>query len=71
MVSHRQVWCGLGLADIVGHMHVVAHLNRDPNDRQAHGQDVLGGGAVVAGAHVALERVLRFARRIGSARWEN
>ena len=37
------------------HVGVVPHLDGDSHDGKAHGHDVAWGGAVVPGAHVALE----------------
>lgn len=56
--SHHCIWRLLCLCHVILHMHPVVHLHRCPDSTQAHGQDVLGGGAVVAAAHVAPERVL-------------
>ena len=47
---------GLRLRDVVGHVREVAHLDRRADDVHAHRDDVLRRRAVVARAHVALER---------------
>jgi hypothetical protein len=46
----------LRLGDVVGHVREVAHLQRRADDVGAHLDDVLRRGAVVARAHIALER---------------
>jgi len=40
-------------------VHEVVHLHRHTHSIEAHGHDVLGGGAVVTRAHVRLERILQ------------
>ena len=57
--SDLHFWCLLGFGDIVANVDIVPKLNADPDDIQAHLDDMLACGAVVSGAHVALECVLQ------------
>mmetsp|Transcript_35206 Transcript_35206/g.91471 ORF Transcript_35206/g.91471 Transcript_35206/m.91471 type:complete len:361 (+) Transcript_35206:242-1324(+) len=54
----------LRLLDVIARVHKVLHLNGDLDDVEAHGEDVFGGGAVVARADVALEGGLQVAARV-------
>mmetsp|Transcript_22307 Transcript_22307/g.45574 ORF Transcript_22307/g.45574 Transcript_22307/m.45574 type:complete len:231 (-) Transcript_22307:53-745(-) len=45
----------LRLRDVVGDVREVAHVDRDPDDVEAHRDDVLRRRAIVARAHVALK----------------
>ena len=56
--AHRRVGRRLGLRHVVGDLHVVAHLNGAPDDREARGEHVARRGAVVARARVAAEGLL-------------
>ncbi len=40
-------------------MHIVAQLNADLDDVQTHLDDMLAGGAIVPGPHVAFECILQ------------
>ncbi len=40
-------------------MHIVAQLNADLDDVQTHLDDMLAGGAIVPGPHIALECILQ------------
>ena len=51
--------CALGLGDVVGDVRVVANLNGHLDHIETHLCDVLGRGAVVSGAHIALEGILQ------------
>lgn len=48
----------LCLGDVVVHMNIVSQLDADLDDIQAHLYDMLASGAVVPGAHIALEGIL-------------
>ena len=44
-------------------MDVVSQLDADPDDVEAHLDDMLATGAVIPGAHIALERILQATRK--------
>ena len=44
--------------DVIVHVDIVSQLNADLDDIQAHLYDMSAGGAVVPGAHIALEGIL-------------
>ena len=50
---------GLCLLHIVVDVHIVVHLHAGTDDVEAHLDEVLACGAVIAGAHVALECTLQ------------
>eukprot|EP00983_Pelagomonas_calceolata_P047563 1140715-Pelagomonas_calceolata.AAC.5 len=57
--THLQVWRALRLGGIVGDVEGVGQLHGHFDDIQAHCDYMLAGGTVVAGAHIAPERVLQ------------
>jgi hypothetical protein len=52
-------------------VHEVVHLHSHAHSIEAHGHDVLGGGAVVTRSHVRLECILRGSKGVwgGGNRW--
>jgi hypothetical protein len=58
------IWGLLRLADVIGDVHKLTQLDADQNHIQTHLDHMLGGGAVIAGPDVALERLGEVAVRV-------
>jgi acyl transferase domain-containing protein len=57
--AYLGAWRLLSLADVVADVHEVVHLHSHTHSVEAHRDDVLWRCAVVARAHIRLERILQ------------
>jgi len=57
--AYLHFWSLLCFGDVVVDVHIVAQLDANLDDIQTHLDDMLAGGAIVSGPHIAFECILQ------------